>query len=234
MISLIEVVVPIAMAVFSLMVLAVIRWMVGRVLHSAFVIGVGLLILTLVVQPPIQRMPILLLGIDLDSVSFPIVAVILLYMAMVSGFLQELLKLICVKGKAIGYALWLGAGFGFGEAGLAILGQVLSIMAGVGFDLNVGLMSIYERIMAMLYHILSSALLCYFYARGKGVMIYMVVATIHSLVNYQAALLVRIYGLDLLVLALIYSTLTIVNLSMLIVCWRRIAPWLKVNMYSTA
>ena len=230
----IEVVVPIATVVFSLLVLVVLRWVVGRVLYSAFVLGIGLLVLTLVIQPPIQYMPVLLLGIDLDNAPFPVVAVVLLYAALVSGFLQELLKLLGVKGRTIGYALWLGAGFGLGEAALVVLGQVLSIVAGVGFRLDVGFLSIYERLMAILYHVLSSALLCYFYARGKGATVYMVVAIIHSLVNYQAVLLMRVFGLNLLALVPVYSTITVVNLSMFIVCWRRVSPWLKAGMYSTA
>lgn len=230
----IELVTPSIIIVSSLIILAIIYRMTGKMNYNAFLIGVGLLILTLVIQPPIQQIPVLLLGIDLTHASVPVLAIAQLYMAIVSGFLQELLKLLGVRGKNIEYALWLGAGFGFGEAVLIALNQIASIVVGIGFPPNMGLLSCYERFMVLLYHIFSATLLCYFYTRNMGVVIYIVMAIIHSLMNYQATLLLRIFGWINPVIIIVYSIITAIVIILYIVYWRLVSPWLKVDMYSTA
>ena len=77
--------------------------------------------------------PVLLFRIDSYNIPIPTIVTILLYMAIVLIFLQELLKLVGIRGRAVDYALWLGVGFGLGEIALVILNQILSVVASVGF-----------------------------------------------------------------------------------------------------
>ena len=228
----IQLIVPAIITTVSIIILVIIYRYTGKINYIGFLIGVGLLLLTLVIQPPIQQIPILLLGIDLNKAAPMILALALLYMALVSGFLQELLKLLGVRSKSLEYALWLGAGFGFGEAVLIAINQVVAIVLGIEFLLYMGLLSCYERFTTLLYHIFSAALLYIYYTRNRGFTIYLIMAIIHSLMNYQAILLTRLYGWTVPIIATVYSIITAIVILLYIMYWRA-STWLKANMYYT-
>ena len=67
-----------------------------------------------------------------------------------------------------------------------------------------------------------------------GVIIYIVMAVIHSLMNYQAILLLRIFGWIIPVIIIVYSIITAIVIILYIVYWRLVSPWLKADMYSMA
>ncbi|ABN69857.1 hypothetical protein Smar_0756 [Staphylothermus marinus F1] len=202
---------PLTIIIVSIIILLILYRVTKSFSIEAFLIGIGLLILTLIIQPPIQQLPILLLRINPEASIYTLILV-LFYAALVSGFLQELLKLIGVRGKNIVYALWLGAGFGFGEASLVVLNQFMNMLAGVNIPLFLGLVSCYERFIVLLYHVFSATLLLQYYIRGRVLFIYIVIALTHSLMNYQAVLLIKLYGLSLPVLLIVYSVISVVVL----------------------
>ncbi|ADI31189.1 hypothetical protein [Staphylothermus hellenicus] len=202
---------PLIIVIVSIIVLLILYSATKSFSIEAFLIGIGLLILTLIIQPPIQQLPILLLRINPEA-SIVTLLLVLLYAALVSGFLQELLKLIGVRGKNIVYALWLGAGFGFGEASLVVLNQLINIFSGINIPLFLGLASCYERFIVLLYHVFSAAILLQYYMRGKGLFIYVVMALTHSLMNYQAILLVKLYGSSIPILLVVYTVISVVVL----------------------
>ena len=210
-------VIPVTTLAASIIVLMILYKVTKIFPYQAFLIGAGLLILTLVIQPPIQQIPVVLLKINPSTVSINILIPVLLYAALVSGFLQELLKLLGVRGKSIEYALWLGAGFGFGEASLVALNQFINVWIGVDTPLCLGLVSCFERFTALLYHMFSAALLYQYYSRGRGLTIYIIMALIHSLMNYQAVLFIRLYGLSAPALLTIYSIVSGIVLSLYII-----------------
>ncbi len=185
-------------------------------LAKPLIIGIGLLVLTLIVQPVIQYLPVQMLGIDLKNPSPEAIVPLLLYAALVSGFFQEYLKYIGVKGKETLYALWVGGGFGLGETLLVAFNQVVAMVVGIGFPLILGLLAVYERLATLTYHMFSAGILAYYSVKGKGILVYIILAITHSLMNFQAILLTRMYGYTVLSLIVVYGVITIVSLSTII------------------
>ncbi len=185
-------------------------------LAKPLIIGIGLLVLTLIVQPAIQYLPVQMLGIDLRNPPPEIIVPLFLYVALVSGFFQEYLKYIGVRGKESLYALWVGGGFGLGETLLVALNQIIAVIVGISFSFLLGLLAVYERLATLTYHMFSTGILAYYSVKGKGMFAYIVLAIVHSLMNFQAIILTRIYGYTPISLMIVYGIITITSLSTLI------------------
>ncbi len=181
-------------------------------LLKPFIIGLGLLVLTLIVQPPIQYIPIQMLGIDLKNPPQDLLIPILLYAALVSGFLQEYLKYVSVRGKETAYALWVGGGFGFGETLLVAFNQSIALFVGMVFHLLLGFLAVYERFATTLYHVFSTSILAHYSRLGKGMVAYLVLAVVHSLMNFQAMVLTKLYGYTATSLLTVYGIITMIAL----------------------
>ncbi len=174
-------------------------------------LGLGFLGITLIVQPPIQVLPVIALGINPITPPPGILWLILLYYALVSGFLQEFLKYIGVKDRDWGYALWLGGGFGAGEALYVAANQLAALYMGTRFPLSLGLLAVYERLLSLIYHSASSILLLGFIRRGRGPLIYVSMSMIHALMNYQAVYVQKTMGLNPVSILMIYGLLTLIS-----------------------
>ncbi len=185
-------------------------------LVKPLVIGIGLLVLTLIVQPAIQYIPVQMLGIDIRNPSQGIMIPLFLYVALVSGFFQEYLKYIGVKAKENLYALWVGGGFGLGETLLVAFNQFLAVIVGISFPVILGLLAVYERFATTVYHMFSAGILAYYSTKSRSLLAYVVLAVVHSLMNFQAILLTSMYGYTFPALLIVYGIITIVSFSVAI------------------
>ncbi len=175
-----------------------------------FLLGGVLLLITILAQPLIQITPLILRGINPLSPPREILWLIILYYSLVSGFFQEFLKLFIVRNKARDYAYWVGGGFGYGEAIYVAIGQVVALLMGKTFPLTFGLLAVYERLLSLIYHIYSAALLRHYSSRGKTLPIYIILSLVHSGMNYEAVYIKEIYGLNVFTIPVIYGLLSII------------------------
>ncbi len=184
-------------------------------LIKPLIVGMGLLMLTLIVQPSIQYLPIQVLKIDLGNPSPTVIVPLFLYISLVSGFFQECLKYIVVRSKDVLYALWVGGGFGLGEALFIAFNQFIALLAGISFSFTLGLLAVYERFNALIYHMFSTGLLSHYASKGRGMYAYIVLAIVHSLMNFQAIVLTKMYGYLHMIYIIVYGIITITSLSIL-------------------
>ncbi len=134
-------------------------------------LGAALLLVTLVIQPPIQ-----LVGKRILS-GLPF----LIYAAAVSGLLQEGLKLLAVRTNR--NALWLGYGFGLAETVLVVLNGIVAAL--MGFETPLAYWAALERLSATLFHTGSVPILRLRYG-------YPAMAFVHALINFIASYYVSI------------------------------------------
>jgi len=179
-------------------------------LGKPLLFGIGLLVLTLIIQPTIQYLPLKLLRINPNNLPLETLVYILLYTALVSGFLQEYLKYITVRNKNIVYALWVGGGFGLGETLFVLINQIAALIMGMDFSFTLGLLAVYERLTTLIYHMVSAGILAYYDLRGKGVLAYVALALVHTLINFQAMIITKTNTDPIPVLAAVYSIIAAV------------------------
>lgn len=144
-------------------------------------VGGGLLVLTLVVQPPLQ-MPLRgVSNIQLRALGAGLIA----------GFVQEGLKMSAVVklyDKSPKYALHLGLGFGLGEWGLALLSTGVALTLGLTrITVMSGFLGSVERVSSILFHMASASLLAYFALRRRGLLGYLMLSLLHGAVDWMAA-----------------------------------------------
>ncbi len=131
-----------------------ILWSYVRELGIAEVIlGMALLFIILLIQPPVQSIPTFL------GVSN--VALLAIWTGFIAGLFQEVIKYYASRDKGLRKALYIGAGFGLGEA-LYVSG--ISVLGGS----QVALLSALERFLALLFHSSTTVVFAYSYKRGRG------------------------------------------------------------------
>ena len=191
-------------------------------------LGLGLLAATLIIQPVIQAAPLVALNVDRDSIAF------IAYSSLVSGLLQEGLKLSAVKRYQGDYrALWVGLGFGGGEALLVAYLSGLSYYAGQagGAATFYYLLSAYERLLATTFHVASTAILAT--AHWRLYSRYALAALLHSLLNFTPAYIAGgrdIASLSIDALAFMYAGLTLLVIITLILALRGVSLWRRAGM----
>lgn len=156
-----------------------------------FLIGASLLIVTLLVQPPLQ------LGVSYFIKDLESILTIILYsivMGGIAGFLQEALKLIGLK--LIGYtrlnAIGVGCGFGYAEAVLTFSGALIALflkLSTITFE-DIVLGSI-ERCTALIFHIVSTLILYLGFISGRTLLGYLLVSITHTIVDSSAVAIKR-------------------------------------------
>ncbi|WP_456326921.1 DUF3887 domain-containing protein [Palaeococcus sp. (in: euryarchaeotes)] len=161
---------------------------------AELILGFFLVVITLFVQNPIQQAPFLALGVKSNSdvlargASFVVLASI--WLGFVAGFFQEGLKYIFVRNKTLRAALFIGVGFGLGEAILIPFIQLVQSMAlgsAPSSTLMVSLLSMGERYLAALFHAGTTIVLAYAYKNGFGRKALLSLSIAHGVVDSFAA-----------------------------------------------
>ena len=148
-------------------------WAYVRKLGVAEVIfGMVLLFIVLLIQPLIQSIPTFL---GVSNITF-----LVLWTGFIAGLLQEVAKYYASRGKSQGKALYIGVGFGFGEA---IYVSLISMVSGG----SVVVLSALERFLALLFHASTTVIFSRAYGQGKGREALTALILIHWFVDSLAA-----------------------------------------------
>ncbi len=182
-------------------------------------IGVLLAVATILVQPTIQNLPFLALGVKSNSeildggLIFTVISI--LYLGFVAGIFQEVIRYLPARGKAVKTAAFIGLGFGLGEA---VLIPVLGILeAGApltSLPVHWSLLSLAERFLVTVFHGCTTAVMAYAYGEGWGVK-----ALVGLIIAHGAMDTIAVYyqlTTSQLVLVLSFVTVAVISLGLLI------------------
>ncbi|NJE42831.1 YhfC family glutamic-type intramembrane protease [Thermococcus sp. GR6] len=165
-----------------------------RTKWSEFVFGLAIFFIAIIVQNPIQQLPLLALGIHSNAdviakgAAFTIAAS--LWLGFVAGLVQEGTKYLLVKGKNLRTALFVGLGFGVTEAFfVGIIAAVAAIASETPLDVPVStaLFSLVERYFAVLFHVGTTVFLAHAYREGFGKKGLIAIVGLHTVVDSMAA-----------------------------------------------
>ena len=146
-------------------------WAYLRRFHAGeLILGALLLIPVLIFQPPVQRLPEFL-GVGSTTFLVP-------WTGLIAALFQEPLKYYFSRGKTLGRAVYIGIGFGFGEA------VYVAFIASIGGASWIGLI---ERTLALLFHASTTALFAYSYRKGWGRKALLAMVLVHWLTDSIAA-----------------------------------------------
>ncbi len=136
------------------------------------IFGAVLFFIVLIIQPLIQSIPTL---VGVSNVAF-----IVLWTGFIAGLLQEVVKYYASRDKSQRKALYIGAGFGLGEA---LYVSAVSVLGGG----SVAILSALERFLALLFHASTTVIFSKAYRRGWGRKALMILILIHWFVDSLAA-----------------------------------------------
>ncbi|USH00524.1 potassium transporter KefA [Thermococcus argininiproducens] len=160
---------------------------------AEILLGFVLVAITLFVQPLIQNAPFLGTSIrsnsDIVARGTSFVIIVAIWLGFVAGFFQEGLKYIFCRNRYLRDALFIGVGFGLGEAILLPLIQVVQLMTvgGIPPQLTTSLLSLGERYLATLFHAGTTIVLAYSYKNGFGRKALLVLSIAHGIGDTFAA-----------------------------------------------
>ena len=186
---------------------------------AEIVLGIILVAITLGIQPLIQNAPFLAVGIksnsDIIAKGTAFVILTAIWLGFVAGFFQESLKYGLSKGKYLNEALFIGIGFGLGEAILvpALQAIQLSTLGGITPKLTTALVSMLERYLATLFHAGTTVVLAYSYKNGFGKKALLSLSIVHGIIDTFAAYYQ--FRASAIVLAITYVLLLAVSLFLL-------------------
>lgn len=190
-----------------------------KIKGAELILGFFLVAITLFIQPVIQQAPFLALGIksnaDITAKGFAFTAITAIWLGFIAGFFQEGLKYAFMRNKRLKEALFVGIGFGLGEAILVPLLQVVQsfILGGLTVQLTQALLSLFERYIATLFHGGTTITLAYAYKNGFGRKALVVLSIVHGAIDTFASY----YQLTNSQISLImtYGTITAITLILL-------------------
>jgi hypothetical protein len=161
---------------------------------AELILGGVAFILAMVVQNPIQRLPLLGIGIrsnaDVVARGTVFTVGVALWVGIVAGFVQEGVKYFLVKDKGTRTALFVGLGFGITEALFIAVAPIIAVAATGGkIDVPViqALLSMAERYLAVLFHVGTTIYLAYAVRNGFGGKGFLAMAVLHGFVDTLAA-----------------------------------------------
>ncbi len=189
-------------------------YMYRKVYFIEVLLGLALLILTIVIQPIIQLVPIIMYG-GREQALQALGILLPLYLALVSGFFQEGVKALINKTEFVSNGFWLGYGFGLGEVLLVIVTQALYSSSITSYSLAVLVAPGYERLLATVYHMFSANTLYIAIKLRKKLLdiaiVYLLLSTIHTLMNFTAIEYTLTHGTTLVIeeMSRLYALLTV-------------------------
>ncbi|ASJ08459.1 hypothetical protein A3L11_04115 [Thermococcus siculi] len=159
-----------------------------------FLLGLAAFFIALIVQNPLQQLPLLGMGIrenaDVIARGTAFTIGVSIWLGLVAGIVQEGVKYLLVKGKSLGTGVFLGLGFGITEV-FVIAGTALATSVATGKPLDVSasnaLLSLVERYFAVLFHVGTATYLAYAYREGYGKTGLLAIIGLHTAVDSMAA-----------------------------------------------
>lgn len=159
-----------------------------------FVLGLAAFFIAMIIQNPIQQLPLLGMGIksNADVIARGTVFVIgvSVWVGLIAGIVQEGAKYLLVKGKSLNTGLFMGLGFGITEvfviAGAALAGA-LATGKPLDVPLSTALLSMVERYFVVLFHVGTGIYLAYAYREGYGKTGLLAMIGIHTVIDSLAA-----------------------------------------------
>ncbi|WP_236626993.1 DUF3887 domain-containing protein [Palaeococcus pacificus] len=161
---------------------------------AELILGFFLVLVTLFVQSPIQQVPFLIMGIksNTDVIAKGAMFIVLtsIWLGFVAGFFQEGLKYVFSRNKSLRIALFIGLGFGVGEAIIIPLLQLVQSMT-LGIPpsqtLSMTLLGGAERYLVTLFHAGTTIVLAYAYKNGFGRKAFLSLSIAHGIIDTFAA-----------------------------------------------
>ena len=157
-------------------------------------LGMGILLVFLIMymQPFFQNVIFFVVDVgsnaDIVSKGVFFVLMISLWFGFVAGFLQQLLRYPLARVRSVEKAVFIGIGFGLGEAVLIpLIGLLFGEAPTTIFSLNSSLLGLYERFLVFLFHGSSTALMAYSFQRGWGTKGLIVLIVSHGLMDTLAS-----------------------------------------------
>ena len=181
-----------------------------KIKGAELILGFFLVAITLFIQPMVQRAPFLALGIELNAnIAMTITAI---WFGFIAGFFQEGLKYVFVRNRNLKEALFVGIGFGLGEA---VLVPLLHLTLGdlPPIQLTQALLSFFERYIATLFHAGTTVILAYAYKKGFGREALIALSVVHGVIDAFAAYYKLTNSQTSLIIA--YGLLVIVTFTLL-------------------
>lgn len=160
---------------------------------AELILGAVAFILAMVIQNPIQQLPLLGIGIrsnaDVIARGTAFTVGVAIWLGLVAGFVQEGVKYFFVKDRSPNDALFVGLGFGITEVlSVAVTPIIAVAVAGGKLDVPVlqALLSMVERYFAVLFHVGTTVYLAYASKNGLGGKGFLTMATLHGFVDTLA------------------------------------------------
>ncbi|NJE54690.1 DUF3887 domain-containing protein [Thermococcus sp. 21S9] len=142
-------------------------WAYLRKFHAGeLILGALLVIPVLIFQPLVQELPGFL---GVTNTAFLVV-----WTGLIAGLFQEPLKYYFSRDKTLGRAVYIGAGFGLGEA------VYVAFIASIGGGSWIGLI---ERTLALLFHASTTALFAYSHRNSWGRKALLAMVLVHWLTD---------------------------------------------------
>ena len=206
MLLLVALVAPIAGGLASIVLVRMLGF--KRFTSGELVLGAVVFLASLVIQQPIQQLPILVAVLPeivrnpgmaqaivrefLESLDPYTLVLVALWFGFTAGLVQTSFKYIFIRNRRYSDALNIGLGFGVAEAFyVAIVGFILLIigLAGAGeAPLHVYALSAAERFSATMFHVGSTLLLIHTIRLGRRIMGFTTVVAVHGALDTLAAL----------------------------------------------
>ena len=159
-----------------------------------FILGLAAFFIAIVVQSPVQQLPLLGIGIrsnaDVLARGTAFIVAVSVWFGLVAGIVQEGVKYLLVKDKSPNAGLFMGLGFGVTEV-FFMVGTALATALATGEPLDVPLtgavISLLERYFVVLFHVGTGIYLAYAAQNGFGKRGLIVMIGVHSLLDSLAA-----------------------------------------------
>jgi len=161
---------------------------------AELILGGVAFILAMILQNPVQQLPLLGMGIrsnaDVVARGTVFTVEVSLWVGVVAGLIQEGVKYLLVRDKGTRTALFVGLGFGVTEVIFVAVTPIIAVAyAGGKIDVPVvqALLSMVERYFAVLFHVGSTVYLAYAARNGFGGKGFLTMAFLHGFVDTLAA-----------------------------------------------
>jgi len=163
---------------------------------AEFLLGFAAFFIAMLVQNPVQQLPLLGIGIrsnaDIVSRGTVFILAVSLWFGLVAGIVQEGVKYYLVREKKLREALFVGLGFGVTEAVIVTLATVIPLaLNGTTLDVPLisAIVSLAERYFATLFHVGTAVFLAHAFRSsfGRRGLLYMI--ALHTVMDTGAAYL---------------------------------------------
>lgn len=161
-----------------------------------FLLGLAIFFISILVQSPIQQLPMLSMGRNQEEIvkfilsqGLGFMVILSLWFGFVAGFMQSSFKYVFARNKSYSAALNIGMGFGLTEAFyIGITGAISSLTMVVNVPIHIYAISALERFSATIFHIGSTMFIVDMFKKKKGLLGLFAIVAVHGFIDTLAAL----------------------------------------------